>query len=211
MIFFLSWKKGRKIVGITELIISGQKNGDNGPHMNKDAMEYISKSVQGLIESNESLREDIRKQEPVTRGLLIEKLLTGGIEAGNEQMRHSLERYGIHLEGKGLLVFLFSMRDPRILEPDMGVGESSIYQPLLHKELEDLYGKRHYICDMDVDSTAVILVLQEEWTGKEETAKPLQEMCRRYRQEYGVNLRVAVSNCCTGDRTSVRHMIRSVK
>lgn len=198
VISLLSWKKGRKIVGITELILSGQKNGDNGPNMNKDAMEYISKSVQRLIESNESLREDIRKQEPVTRGLLIERLLTGGIEAGNEQMRHSLERYGIHLEGKGLLVFLFSMRDPRILEPDMGVGESSIYQPLLHKELEDLYGKWHYICDMDVDSTAVILVLQEEWTGKEEIAKPLQEMCRRYRQEYGVNLRVAVSNCCAG-------------
>ena len=86
-ILLVSWKRGKRIDGILQMLFSlGAEEELKG-----DEMEYISNSLKQLIDNNAGLQESIIRQKPVTRGLLLERLLHGG-EGVSLQ---SLEDYGI--------------------------------------------------------------------------------------------------------------------
>lgn len=191
----VSWYKGRKITGIMQLFFSIRPEGEEF-RVREDAMEYISKSVKELIEKNTDLREDIKRQEPVTRSLLLERLMMGTMSGA--RMKQSLENFGITLDGSQLLVFLFSLHEPNDSDMELEADESTIYMQLLNNDLESLFPEQKYICSIDVDSLAMILVLDRKYeTVKMEGLEKLTEMYRIYRADYGVNLRIAVSAVCS--------------
>lgn len=190
----VSWYKGRKITGIMQLFFSSGSIGEDTP-VREDAMEYISKSVKQLIERNEDLREGIRKQEPVTKSLLLERLMMGGMSG--TRMKQSLMNFGITLDEKPLLVVLISWNDPKRSDMDLEADESTIYTQLLHNDLEKFFAENKYICSIDIDSLAMILVLDSEYEAvKVDGLQKLTEMYHTYREDYGVNLRIAVSAEC---------------
>lgn len=190
----VSWYKGRKITGIVQMFFSISAGGEEYP-VKEDAMEYISQSVKKLIERNRNLREDIVRQEPITRSLLLERLMLGRMSG--TRMRQSLENYGVALDGVQLLIVLFSLKEPNVTEIEMEAEESTIYMQLLNNELETFFSERKYICNIDVDTSAMLLVLEHSYEeSKEENERRLREMYRKYRVEYGINLCIAVSAVC---------------
>lgn len=192
----VSWYKGKKITGIMQMFFTVGTGGDAIP-AREDAMEYISKSVKKLIDNNRDLRENILRQEPVTRSLLLERLMMGGMSG--DKMRQSLRNYGIGLDdGSCLLVFLFSLKEPITADMDIEAEESTIYKQLLNNDLESTFNEKKYICNIDVDSLAMILVLNQQYDDKkEENDSKLKGILKKYREEYGVYLRIAVSSACT--------------
>lgn len=185
----VSWRKGKKITQIVQMIFTTGTSEENLD--GTDAMEYISREVQNLIAKNTGLCENILKQEPVTRELLLEKLLIGG---GDTSMYQNLEHFGIVLEGE-MLVMLCSLKNPGLLK--MEIGESSVYKQLLISDLEEAFEEKKYICSLDMDSFAVILMLRQDYgCMKSDILRKMQDMQMRYQEEYRVDLRICVSEAC---------------
>ena len=72
----VSWYRGRKIDNILQMLF--QIEGSESEELKGDEMVYISQSLEQLIENNADLKKDIKKQEPVIRRLLTERLLRNG-------------------------------------------------------------------------------------------------------------------------------------
>ena len=101
------------------------------------------------------MKDDIRKQEPVIRNLLAERLLRGGI------VDKDLSRYGIHLAGRVSFVIAYQIEEQPSEEMEVGTGEAIVYKQVLLRKLEDILCGEQYACDMDIKGGAVICVLRE--------------------------------------------------
>lgn len=187
----VSWYRGKKIVDILDILFKldapdWQQNGDE--------MTYISNSLKKLIERNEDLKDNILKQYPVTKGLLLESLLrgTGGVN------QESLKEYGIDLENKKMAVLTFQFRGGRdVDEVEMNAKEASIYKQVLQKSLDEIGICEKYMCDTDISEGAFVYVLDEkDCQPKDMFIVRLNELCDTFWEEYGVLLRLAAGNVC---------------
>lgn len=188
-ILLVSWKRGKRIDGILQMLFSlGAEEELKG-----DEMEYISNSLKQLIDNNAGLQESIIRQKPVTRGLLLERLLHGG-EGVSLQ---SLEDYGICLRGKRMLVIAFLIGGPDTSEVEMYTGETVVYKQVLHQGLEPILSGDKYMCDTDMDSCAVICTLEDDFQPpRAGFLEKLEHMSETFWEEYGVRVRIAVSSIC---------------
>lgn len=187
-ITLLSWRKGKRITQILQMIFKGKEQ-EKIP-IGTNAMVYISQSVQNLIDTNADLRDGILRQEPVTRELLLERLLMGGAYGPN--MRESLEQYGIVMDGDYLVV-LFSFKQSDV-GFDIQAQESAVYKQLLVNDLEASLNRRKYLCSVEMQSLAMVLSVDTKSPAeKKRDIAVLEELHRKYREEYGVSLNVAVS------------------
>lgn len=190
-ILLVSWEKGRRINGILQMlpILGAEKE----KHMKGDEMEYISNSLKLLIDNNTDLQESIRRQKPITRGLLLERLLRGG-ESTTVQ---SLEDYGIHLYGRRVLIVAFLIGGEDTAEVGMSAEETVVYKQVLHQGLEGLLAGDKYMCDIEMDACVVICTLEDKFRsfGKSFIEK-LENLSEAFWKDYGVKVRIAVSMVC---------------
>lgn len=195
-ISIISWRRGRKITEIIQMIFNtdGGTGGKGEPSGHYDAMEYISESVRSLIDRNLKLKEDVKRQEPVTRNLLLERLLLGGVPG--ERMNQDLEKYGIIHGEASMLLFLFSIRESGGVEPE--AEESTVYKQLLNNDLQELFFQRKYLCTMEMNTSSMILVLDRAYENlRTDITERLNGLYKKYQENYDMNLRIAVSSPCT--------------
>ena len=191
----LSWRRGRKITEIIQMIFNtdGGTGGKGEPSGHYDAMEYISESVRSLIDRNLKLKEDVKRQEPVTRNLLLERLLLGGVP--RERMNQDLEKYGIIHGEASMLLFLFSIRESGGAE--LEAEESTVYKQLLDNDLQEMFSQRKYLCTMEMNTSSMILVLDRAYENlRTDITERLNGLYKKYQENYGMNLRIAVSSPC---------------
>lgn len=188
-IFGVSWYRGRKIDHILQMLFQTKDGEAEGPK--GDEMAYISQSLKQLIENNSDLKDDIRKQEPVIRNLLAERLLRGGI------VDKDLSRYGIHLAGRVSFVIAYQIEEQPSEEMEVGTGEAIVYKQVLLRKLEDILCGEQYACDMDIKGGAVICVLREgKDYQKEKLNLSLEKLCVEFWEKDGIKVRMAVGNTC---------------
>lgn len=184
----VSWYRGRKIDGILQMLFKVEGSDEE---LKGDEMTYISQSLKQLIENNSDLRENIRKQEPITRGLMLESVLRGG------NTEKELDKYGICLTGRKMLVIAYQIEEEPVGELKVDAGETVVYKQILLKKLNEIFGGEQYGCDTGVGSGAVICVMTPgQDCGKEQFAKPLEELCGRFWEKEGIRVRIAVGSVC---------------
>ena len=194
-ILLVSWKKGKRINSILQLLLTlgAEKERQKQKQMKGDEMEYISNSLMLLIDNNTDLKESIRRQRPITRGLLLERLLRGG----SGTTVHSLEDYGIYLRGKRLLVVAFLIGGEDTADVGMYAEETVVYKQVLHQGLEELLAGDKYMCDIDMDLCAVICTLEDKFrTSGNSFLEKLERLSEAFWEDYGVKVRIAVSMIC---------------
>ncbi|MDF2538028.1 MAG: AraC family transcriptional regulator [Herbinix sp.] len=195
-ILALSWYRGRNIIRILQILFNISTADEEMPK--GDELVYISNSLQQLVDKNTDLKENIRLQEPITRGLLLERLLYSS-EIRNEK---SLEEYGIHLAGKRLLVIAFWFGGDVVGEIGDHASEFTVYKQVLQKELDKIIPGEKYLCDTDINAGAIICALEDvsseenpPWS-KDNIFGPIEKLGSIFWKEYGVLVRMAVSNIC---------------
>ena len=194
-ILLVSWKKGKRINSILQLLLTlgAEKERQKQKQMKGDEMEYISNSLMLLIDNNTDLKESIRRQRPITRGLLLERLLRGG----SGTTVQSLEDYGIYLRGKRLLVVAFLIGGEDTADVGMYAEETVVYKQVLHQGLEELLAGDKYMCDIDMDLCAVICTLEDKFrTSGNSFLEKLERLSEAFWEDYGVKVRIAVSMIC---------------
>lgn len=192
----LSWYRGRTINRILQLLFNISTAEAGG--LKGDEMVYISNSLQQLIDRNTDLKENIRMQEPITRGLLLERLLHNS-EFGND-MR--LEEYGIYLTHRRLLVIAFWFGGNSTDEIGDHASEFTVYKQVLQKGLDTIIPGEKYMCDTDIDAGAIICTLEEAPLGgnpsfsKDAVLDRMEKLSNIFWKEDGISVRMAVSNIC---------------
>ena len=189
-ILTISWYRGRKIDNILQMLfLSGDSGGEE---LRGDEMTYISRSLRQLIANNSDLRENIRRQEPVTRELMLEKLLRGG------NLDEGLEEYGIHLTDRRILVIAWQIGEKTAGEMGIDAREAAVYKEVLLKKLKEILGGEQYLCNTDISCGAVICTMEEAMgeDGKVQFTRAMEELCGEFRKKDGVRLRLAVGKLC---------------
>ena len=128
-ILAVSWLRGRKIDRILR-VLSGSGIQEDNSIFKGDELVYISDSLTQLIADNAELQDNIRRQEPMTRDLLLERLLRGN-SIGVEK---SLEQFGICVSGKQFLVIVYQI-NPIDEDEVIYLKENVICKQVLQKEL----------------------------------------------------------------------------
>lgn len=190
-IMAVSWYRGRKIGDILDILFrldvpDKQTEGDE--------MTYISNSLKQLVERNEDLMENILRQQPITRGLLLEGILRGNGEVNSK----SLTEYGIDLRNKRVAVLTFEFRGGEgAKDIEMDAQETSILKQVLQKKLDEIWTGEAYLCDTDISEGAFLCTLDEKQHPSVEVfISALKRLCSTFREEYGVTLRMALGSIC---------------
>ena len=190
-ILLVSWKRGRRIDGILQMLFS--MGVEDKESLKGDEMEYISNSLKQLIDNNTDLQESIIRQKPVTRSLLLERLLHGG-EGVSLQ---SLEDYGINLKGKRMLVIAFLVGRGDSADMELYAKETVVYKQVLQQSLDSLLAGDKYMCDTDMDSSVVICTMEGGFQpANAGFQKKLEKITETFWEEFGVKVRIAVSTIC---------------
>ena len=190
-ILLVSWKRGKRIDGILQMLFN--MGVEDKESLKGDEMEYISNSLKQLIDNNTDLQESIIRQKPVTRALLLERLLHGG-EGVTMQ---SLEDYGICLRDKRVLVIAFLIGGGDSGDVELYAEETVVCKQVLHQALDSLLPGDNYMCDTDMDSSAVICTLEDSFRPScPGFLNALEKMRETFWEEYGVKVRIAVSTVC---------------
>ncbi len=195
-ILALSWYRGRAINRVLQLLFNISAADERMPK--GDEMVYISNSLQQLIERNTDLKENIRRQEPITRGLLLERLLHSS-ESGNDK---SLEEYGIYLARRKLLVIAFWFGENTSEEIGDHASEFTVYKQILQKGLDTILPGEKYMCDTDINAGAILCALEEVPPGedppwsKDAALDRMEKLVNIFWKEYGIPVRMGVSNLC---------------
>ena len=190
-ILLVSWKRGRRIDGILQMLFS--MGVEDKESLKGDEMEYISNSLKQLIDNNTDLQESIIRQKPVTRSLLLERLLHGG-EGVSIQ---SLEDYGINLKDKRLLVIAFLVGRGDSADVELYAKETVVYKQVLQQSLDSLLAGEKYMCDTDMDSSVVICTMEGGFQpANAGFQKKLEKITETFWEEFGVKVRIAVSTIC---------------
>ena len=190
-ILLVSWKRGRRIDGILQMLFS--MGVEDKESLKGDEMEYISNSLKQLIDNNTDLQESIIRQKPVTRSLLLERLLHGG-EGVSLQ---SLEDYGINLKGKRMLVIAFLVGRGDSADVELYAKETVVYKQVLQQSLDSLLAGEKYMCDTDMDSSVVICTMEGGFQpANAGFQKKLEKITETFWEEFGVKVRIAVSTIC---------------
>lgn len=190
-ILLVSWKRGRRIDGILQMLFS--MGVEDKESLKGDEMEYISNSLKQLIDNNTDLQESIIRQKPVTRSLLLERLLHGG-EGVSLQ---SLEDYGINLKGKRMLVIAFLVGRGDSADVELYAKETVVYKQVLQQSLDSLLAGDKYMCDTDMDSSVVICTMEGGFQpANAGFQKKLEKITETFWEEFGVKVRIAVSTIC---------------
>ena len=190
-ILLVSWKRGRRIDGILQMLFS--MGVEDKESLKGDEMEYISNSLKQLIDNNTDLQESIIRQKPVTRSLLLERLLHGG-EGVSIQ---SLEDYGINLKDKRMLVIAFLVGRGDSADVELYAKETVVYKQVLQQSLDSLLAGDKYMCDTDMDSSVVICTMEGGFQpANAGFQKKLEKITETFWEEFGVKVRIAVSTIC---------------
>ena len=190
-ILLVSWKRGRRIAGILQMLFS--MGVEDKETLKGDDMEYISNSLKQLIDNNTDLQESIIRQKPVTRSLLLERLLHGG-EGVSIQ---SLEDYGINLKDKRMLVIAFLVGRGDSADVELYAKETVVYKQVLQQSLDSLLAGEKYMCDTDMDSSVVICTMEGGFQpANAGFQKKLEKITETFWEEFGVKVRIAVSTIC---------------
>ncbi|ODR53595.1 hypothetical protein BEI59_07900 [Eisenbergiella tayi] len=190
-ILLVSWKRGRRIDGILQMLFS--MGVEDKESLKGDEMEYISNSLKQLIDNNTDLQESIIRQKPVTRSLLLERLLHGG-EGVSIQ---SLEDYGINLKDKRMLVIAFLVGRGDSADVELYAKETVVYKQVLQQSLDSLLAGEKYMCDTDMDSSVVICTMEGGFQpANAGFQKKLEKITETFWEEFGVKVRIAVSTIC---------------
>lgn len=190
-ILLVSWKRGRRIDGILQMLFS--MGVEDKESLKGDEMEYISNSLKQLIDNNTDLQESIIRQKPVTRSLLLERLLHGG-EGVSIQ---SLEDYGINLKDKRMLVISFLVGRGDSADVELYAKETVVYKQVLQQSLDSLLAGDKYMCDTDMDSSVVICTMEGGFQpANAGFQKKLEKITETFWEEFGVKVRIAVSTIC---------------
>ena len=190
-ILLVSWKRGRRIDGILQMLFS--MGVEDKESLKGDEMEYISNSLKQLSDNNTDLQESIIRQKPVTRSLLLERLLHGG-EGVSIQ---SLEDYGINLKDKRMLVIAFLVGRGDSADVELYAKETVVYKQVLQQSLDSLLAGDKYMCDTDMDSSVVICTMEGGFQpANAGFQKKLEKITETFWEEFGVKVRIAVSTIC---------------
>ena len=190
-ILLVPWKRGRRIDGILQMLFS--MGVEDKESLKGDEMEYISNSLKQLIDNNTDLQESIIRQKPVTRSLLLERLLHGG-EGVSLQ---SLEDYGINHKGKRMLVIAFLVGRGDSADMELYAKETVVYKQVLQQSLDSLLAGDKYMCDTDMDSSVVICTMEGGFQpANAGFQKKLEKITETFWEEFGVKVRIAVSTIC---------------
>ncbi len=188
-IFGVSWYRGRKIDNILQMLF--QTEGPEAEGLKGDEMTYISQSLQQLIENNSDLKDDIKKQKPVIRKLMAERLLRGGMADKD------LSRYGICLTNHRCYVIAYQIVEQPSGEMEVGTEEAIVYKQILLRKLEDILGGEQYACDTDINGGAVICAMKDgKGYERECLDRELEKLCAEFWEKDGIKVRMAVGNVC---------------
>ena len=193
VIMLISLRRGRKIVRTMRILFKAEGIAPTHIH---DELGYISESCARLVEKNEGMEESIRRQEPVTKGLLLQSLLWGTISEPKKQ----LEEFGIHMEKKQILLMTMQFS---IHEESAGSAEMLVYKQYFMEKLIPLLSADHYECDTSVSARTLFFCMneeqQEKWNEKkQQIAEKIEQASIRFEQEYGVFVRIACASSCAG-------------
>lgn len=185
---FVSWRRGRKIDSILQILFQESQKPVSG-----EEIDYISDSLKTLISSNRILAENIKNQEPITRSLLVERLLKDG-SIGIEK---SLEDNGIDLKRKDVLLLVYRIGEIAGGDLELTADETTVYKQLLLERIHEIFPASLYDCDTEIDAGAILIVAPE--IVQEDRAafcSQLEEVCSMLWERFGVGLKIVVSDIC---------------
>lgn len=187
-----SWHRGRKIDNILQMLF--QAGGDKEEELKGDELAYISHSLNQLIENNTDLKESIKRQKPVIKGMLLERLLLG---TGNVTEK-SLEEYGICLSGHDILVIAYQIEEGKTVDTQVQAGDTAVYGQMLQNGIDELLTARIYPCELDINEGAIVCALEEEEKrcGEQQFLEALEKLCSTFWEQFGISVRIAVGNVC---------------
>lgn len=192
VILVFSLRRGRKIERTLRILFKAE---GSAPERIRDELGYISDSCARLVEKSEGMKERIRRQGPVTKGLLLQSLLWGTVQEPEKQ----LAEFGIRMKGRRILLMTMQFQ---IHEESAGNGEMLVYKQCFQDELAELLNADSYECDTSVSARTVFFCLDEaqeqRWNnGREAFAEKLEAISRQFEQEHGVFVRTALATSCT--------------
>lgn len=193
VIMLISLRRGRKIVRTMRILFKAE---GTAPAHIRDELGYISDSCARLVEKNEGMKENIRRQEPVTKSLLLQSLLWGTINEPQKQ----LAEFGIHMEDRRILLMTMQFH---IHGEASASAEMLVYKQYFLEKLTQLLAADHYECDTSVSVRTIFFCMDEEqerrWNAnKQQTASMIEETAAQFEQEYGVFVRIACASVCAG-------------
>lgn len=191
-ILAVSWHRGRKIDNILQMLF--QVGGREEEELKGDELAYISHSLNQLIENNTDLKENIKRQKPVIKGMLLERLLLG---TGNVTEK-SLEEYGICLSGHDILVIAYRVEAGKTADMEVQAGDAAVYMQMLQNGIDEILTGKAYPCEMDINEGAIVCALNKEEIryGKQEFFEALEKLCGVFWEQFGVCVRIAVGTIC---------------
>lgn len=188
----VSWYRGRKIDQMLQVLFRIKP--DDARKQTVDAITYISDSLSQLVENNADLQEHIKKQQPITRGLLVERLLRG-TGAGSDR---NLEEYGIRLKDSKMIVLAFVFEEGHItMEEDVSTDETVALKQVLSNALNRVLPGEKYMCDTDINEGAILCAMDREAPyDKNALQGQIGELIEYFWEEYGVAVKIAIGNMC---------------
>lgn len=192
----VSRSRSRRIDDVLQLLLQlGDENfvGGGRKGILEDEMHYISTSLKKLIARNTVLQDKLRRQEPITRGFLLESLLRGD----SKRALLDLEEYGISFVGKRLVVLSYLIGEPEGIEQETESGETVVYKQMLQQRLEEMLVGESYLCEPQMNTGVILYVApgEEKWETVFSVEK-LTRLCDDFWEEYGMVVRIAISDVC---------------
>lgn len=196
-ILAVSWHRGRKIDQMLQVLFRFQDDSrenykEKSIEVKGDELTYISNSLISLMESNADYRKSLKKQEPITRALLLEQLLMG---IKNHTVK-SLKELGVDLTNSRLLVMGYQILELQAVNGESYVGDSVIYRQMLLQRVSELVKGKTYSCNTDMDAGAVICTLEEGQYDRAIFKQEMEQLCSFLWSTYGVEIRVVLGDVC---------------
>lgn len=185
LIFLLSTKKSQHIMNLAVILI----NKLNVPYRGRNRdIKLIDQSLTGLIDDNESMKNNIQLMLPMLRNTFVEKLLKREFSS-DEEIRWALSQFGLsELEGKKIVV---CVKIDSSLRPDIQSDllkfntAKVLIEDYLHKAFSGFYSY-----NASFDSNAYILKLVPARPGDPEKYLDgeLDKICRIIYETYDISL-----------------------
>ena len=192
VIITFTFYRGRKIDRTLKILFKAE---GIVPRKIGDELGYISKSCARLVESNKGMQESIRRQGPVTRGLLLQSLLWGTIQDPTKQ----IEEFGIEMTDRRILLMTIQFQSH---EESIGSGEMLVYKQCFQEELRTLLKADLYECDTSMSTRTIFFCMNQEqeqhWNAeRERISRQIEEISKQFEQEHGMFVRVASASSGT--------------
>lgn len=154
------------------------------------------KNLHSIMNQNRKLNEEMKRQEPVVRGLLIEKMLKSD-KAVIPQVIRNLNKYGVSFsEMQRFVVIMFEFSKDEG-EEIADIQKLELCKLMLNEKLSVIFGKKFHVCNPEVSKSVMIFEISAEVGDiRVYYQETFEKLTAYFLEEYEVILDITVGSAC---------------